>query len=402
MENVTAAVRPDDQPLRARRRLLWLAAGIACYAILLILQQYPWLTERAYATTISPILTQAISRIFGIVPLPLFEAVIAIVIGRLLVSGALAARQVLRRTRHVANAAACGLLRLGQYAGVLIALFYIIWGFNYVRPRLDARLGYPVTTTANAAELTGLVHQLVDAGNAAYVALHGSADAGVPTTVPVDRRALIAALDSGWRRATTQLHLPASSARTYGQPKYPLSSTFARHLGISAGMFFPYTGEALVVGDLPAPQLVKTMAHEQAHQRGTAVEGDANALAFFVCALAPDPLARYAGISFARDQMLTELASVDRAAFRAEWLRMGAGVQRDRQALRDYWRRTRVPSSELANRVNDASLRMNRVGEGVRSYARSTLIFIEFARRNSGVVVPTADAGGVSGGTGGQ
>ncbi len=369
--------------------MLWLAAGIACYAILLLLQQYPWLTERAYATTISPILTQAISRIFGIVPFPLFEAVIAIVIGRLIVTGALAARQVLRRTRHFANAAGCGLLRLGQYAGVLLALFYIIWGFNYVRPRLDARLGYRATTNASASELTGLVHQLVDAGEAAYLALHGSADAGVPTAMPADRRALIAALDSGWSRATTRLHLPASSARAYGQPKYPLSSTLARHLGISAGMFFPYTGEALVVGDLPAPQLVKTMAHEQAHQRGTAVEGDANALAFFVCALAPDPLARYAGISFARDQMLTELAGVDRAAFRAEWLRMGPGVQRDRQALRDYWRRTRVPSSELATRVNDASLRLNRVREGVRSYSKSTLIFIEFARRNGGSVVPS-------------
>jgi len=357
--------------------------------MLLVLQEFPWAAERLYASTVSPLLTRALSRIFGVIPFPLFELVIITVLGSLLVSAVIAARQVARRTRRITNAVACGLLRLGRDAGVLVALFYIIWGFNYVRPRLDARLGYPAATAASAEELAGLVRQLVDAGEVAYVALHGSTDAGVPTTLPADRQSLVAALDSGWRRTTTRLGLPASSARRYGPPKFPFSSTLARHIGISAGMFFPYTGEALVVGDLPAPQLVKTMAHEQAHQRGTAVEGDANALAFFVCAWAPDPLARYAGISFARDQMLTELARADQASFRAEWVRMGPGVQRDRQALRDYWRRTRVPSSELATRVNDASLRLNRVGEGVRSYSRSTLIFIEFARRNGGSVVPS-------------
>ena len=384
-----SAPLPDDQSLHARRRLLWLAAGIACFATLLAFQQYPWITERAYATTVSPLVVQLLSRITGITPVPLFELVIILIVGRLLVAAALALRQVRRRTRRLSNALLGGLLRVAGTTGALLAAFYIIWGFNYVRPRLDARLGYGASAPrASGAELARLTRQLVDAAESAYVELHGRTDAGTPTAMPADQRQLIAALDSGWRRTTAELHLPDNSARRYGRPKFPISSSLARHIGISAGMFFPYTGEALVIGDLPAPQLVKTMAHEQAHQRGTAVEGDANALAFFVCAWAPDPLARYAGLSFARDQMLGELARVDPGAFRAVWLRMGPGVQRDRQALRDYWRRTRVPSSELANRVNDASLRMNRVAEGVRSYSRSTLIFIEFARRRGGFVVP--------------
>jgi hypothetical protein len=160
-------------------------------------------------------------------------------------------------------------------------------------------------------------------------------------------------------------------------------------MGISGGMYFPFTGEALVVRDLPGPQFIKTMAHEQAHQRGTAVEGDANALAFFVCVLAPDPLVRYAGLSFARDQMLLELARKDSKRWREEWARMGPGVQRDRKALRDYWARTSVAVDELANRVNDASLRANQVRGGVQSYGRSTLILIEYARRHGGRVVPS-------------
>jgi len=379
---------PHDRPLRARRRLLWVAAGIACYLLLLILQHFPWVTERLYATTISPALTRTLSRLTGVVPFPLFELVIIAVVGRALVALVSAAVHVIRRTRHLTNALACGLLRLGQDVGVLVAMMYIIWGFNYVRPRLDARLGYATSALARPGELAPLVRQLVDAANGAYLELHGRADAGTPTAMPADRRPLISALDSGWARATSELRLPSNAAKRYGRPKFPLSSNVARHLGISAGVFFPYTGEALVVGDLPAYQLVKTMAHEQAHQRGTAVEGDANALAYFVCALAPDPLVRYAGLSFARDQMLVELARKDPKRWREEWDRMGPGVQRDRKALRDYWARTAVAVDQIANRVNDASLRANRVRGGVQSYGRSTLVFIEYARRNGGSVIP--------------
>src|SRR5688500_6157251 len=258
----SAVPRSEDRPLRLRRRLICIAAGVACYLLLLILQNYPWATERLYATTISPVLTRAISRVFGIVPFAVFELVILVVIGRVLFAFVRAARQVIRRTRRLSNAAASGLLRLGQDAGVLLALFYIIWGFNYVRPRLDARLGYPSTSVADARELAGLTRQLVDAAEVAYVELHRSTDACVPTAMPSDRRSILAALDFGWQRATGELRLPANTAKAYGTPKFPVSSTVARHLGISGGVFFPYTGEALVVRDLPAPQLVKTMAHE--------------------------------------------------------------------------------------------------------------------------------------------
>src|SRR5687767_6963560 len=110
---------PNDRPLRARRRLLWLGAGLACYAVLLVLQHFPWVTERAYATTVSPAIMRALSRVTGVVPFTLFELVILIIIGRSLVALAIATRQVIRRTRRLSNAVACGLLRLGQDAGAL-------------------------------------------------------------------------------------------------------------------------------------------------------------------------------------------------------------------------------------------------------------------------------------------
>jgi uncharacterized protein DUF3810 len=380
---------PGDRRLRLRRRLVFTAAGVACYLLLLVLQRHPAITERMYSTTVSPLIARGLSRLSGLVPFSLFEIVVGAIVAIVIVRLVQGVRAVVVRKRGFSNALASGLLWVGQSAGIILTLFYLLWGFNYVRPALDARLGLSRGSAATAEEVARLVRQLVDAGEVAYVQVHGKPDAGVPTELPGDRRRVIAALDFGWSRATATLGLPATSARRFGAPKSPWSSTAARYMGISGGMYFPFTGEALVVRDLPGPQFIKTMAHEQAHQRGTAVEGDANALAFFVCVLSPDPLVRYAGLAFARDQMLLELARKDPKRWREEWARMGPGVQRDRKALRDYWARTSVAVDELANRVNDASLRANQVRGGVQSYGRSTLILIEYARRHGGRVVPS-------------
>ena len=361
---------------------------MASYLLLRLLQQYPQVTERAYSTTISPLIGRALSRLTGVLPFSLFEIVLVAVIGLALGRLVAGVRALVRRERRWSNALACGLLWLGQGAGIFVTLFYLLWGFNYVRPSLEQRLGLSRGAMATPDEVAGITRQLVDAGEAAYREIHGKPDAGTPTRLPDDRHAIVTALDSGWSRAARSLDLPSTSARRYGAPKSPWSSTLARYLGISGGMYFPFTGEALVVRDLPGPQFIKTMAHEQAHQRGTAVEGDANALAFFVCALSPDPVVRYAGIAFARDQMLAELARRDQKRWREEWDRMGPGVQRDRKALRDYWARTSLPVDRIAVRVNDASLRANQVRGGVQSYGRSTLILIEYARRSGGSVMP--------------
>ena len=73
---------PEDRPLHLRRRLGFLSAAIASYLLLLALQARPWITERAYSTTISPAVARGLSRLTGLVPFSLFEIILAVEIGR--------------------------------------------------------------------------------------------------------------------------------------------------------------------------------------------------------------------------------------------------------------------------------------------------------------------------------
>jgi hypothetical protein len=379
---------PDDRPLHVRRRLLFIAAGIGSYLLLLLLTRYPSVVESLYSTSYSPAMSSALSRLSSLLPIPLLELGVIAFFARQLLGFGFGVASVAKGRRRVVNAVAAGGLRLGQDLGLLVTAFYLLWGFNYVRPSLESRLALVPGERSDVEELARLATELVEATEGAYMELHGSSDAGVPTQLPVDRRPMLLALDEGWRRATAELGLPSSSAGTYGAPKDFLASGIAHRVGLPLGMYSPFTGEALVIGDLPAVQYVKTIVHEQAHQRGTAVEGDANTLAFFVSAWSPDPLVRYAGYSFARNQLLGDLRRADRERWVEVQRGVGPGSRRDGAAAQEYFRRRQGPAVRAANRINDASLRVNRIHEGVANYSRFALLLIEFSRRNSGSIIP--------------
>ena len=195
----------ENRPLHVRRRLAVAGAGALSYVLLLALQSHPWVTERLYSTTISPLIARGLSRLTGIVPFSLFEIIVIAVVGPAIVRMVLAVRGALRRRRRWSNVLASGALVFGQAAGIGLTLFYLLWGYNYVRPSLETRLGLTRGENAGVDEIAQLTRQLVDAGEEAYVRLHGRADAGAPTDFRDDRRSVIAALDSGWTLATATL-----------------------------------------------------------------------------------------------------------------------------------------------------------------------------------------------------
>src|SRR5688500_7514251 len=165
----------ENRPLYIRRRLAFAGAGALSYVLLLALQSHPWVAERFYSTTISPLITRGLSRLSGIIPVSLFEIILIAVVGWAIVRVALAVRAVLRRRRRWSNVLASGVLVVGQGAGIGLTLFYLLWGYNYVRPSLETRLGLSRGESAAIDEVAQITRQLVDAGEDAYLRLHGRA-----------------------------------------------------------------------------------------------------------------------------------------------------------------------------------------------------------------------------------
>lgn len=378
--------RPADRRLYRRRRLALFAAGVVAYGVFRLAGAVPGVVEAIYADRIGAVLAWPLSRLADLLPFSVFEVLVVAFVLRQVVGGAVALWELTRRRRHWRNAAAAGALRLGQDAGIAVALFYLLWGFNYVRQPLERRVGLAPVDSVSVEELAGLAREAVDATNAAYRTLHGRDDADRPTRgAAADRAPLFAALDAGWQAVVDSFELAGPVAWRYGTPKPFLFAGLFKRVGVS-GMYAPFTGEALVVGDLPAVSYPKSAAHEQAHQRGVTHEAEANFLGYLASAWAPHAHARYSAHAFAMRQLLGTLGAADRARWRAEWARVLPGVERDLRDLQAFWARYEGALEEVGTRMNDAFLKSNRVEEGVVAYSRSVELIIALARARGGLV----------------
>jgi hypothetical protein len=326
-----------------------------------------------------PALVRALSLGTGAIPFSLAELVIGAVVLRQILGLARGVGQLRRGVDSLPRTLGRGGLRLGQDAGVLLFLFYLLWGFQYARPGVDQALGIPSAGQVSAGELQALASQAVHAGNLLYRAIHGVEDAGQPTPRS-DPRQLPPALAQGWEQAVERWDLPPRFARRHGEPKPFLFSPLVKRFGV-AGMYFPFTAEALVLADLPGGLGGKELAHEMAHQRGVAREADANTLAYLVTLEAPDPGIRYAGVLFLQRQLIGALGRVDPDAAWAVTRERLPGVRRDLEAVAAYWEDARGPVSRVTTRANDAMLRSHGIAEGVENYRGSVWAFVALARR---------------------
>ena len=362
---------------RTTLRLCGLGAGVAAFLVFLALERLPVFTERLYGEGLGPAIASILSRATGWIPLSVAEILAALFVIRQVRGASWGITMIRLRERKAGAALASGLLRLGSDLGILVALGYALWGFNYARPPIEERYGWRCDG-ADVEELTVLALDMVDAANEEYLALMGSKDAGVPTSDLLGRIGIAGAIDKGWQEAARVMGEPAL-ARPYGPPKPLLSSRLFDYMWIS-GIYTPWTGEANYNRDAPAESLPHVFAHEMAHQRGYAREDEANFMGFLAAALSPHPYPRYSAAIFAQRQLIAAVGLQDRDRARGLVARRLPGVKRDIEAADAYWARFAGPTQHVAERVNDAYLKSQGVPGGIRSYARSVQLLVGFAR----------------------
>ena len=358
----------------------------------------PAAADRFWGRGPGPWIPFLLSRASGPLPFSLIEVLVAAWIGlRLFRLGRGIAATPWRRA---GPAGALALLRpIVRDLSIALVLFYALWGFGYACSPLETRLGWNASPRASAPgeptaprpspdadRLAVLAARMVEEANADYVALHGSEDAGTPTTA-ADPHALEAAIEHGWRRAAAALRLPGPVTRRYGPAKRLVASPLLQRAGLS-GFFSPFTGEANLNRSVPAVAAPQVLAHEKAHQRGVNREDEANFLGWLAAASSDDPLARYAAAVFAQRQLLRALIRADPERAKTLVEARGPGVQRDVDDLYRYWRVSEGRTGRLAERVNDAYLRGNRVADGVASYGRAVTLLLAWAGRWGGQLAP--------------
>ena len=236
------------------------------------------------------------------------------------------------------------------------ALFYLlfvsVWGLNYRREPLTAKLDYD-QSEVNASSLSALSKEAVDQLNELYDVANRLRRPSFDE-LPVR-------FSAAFREAQQRLGVQRTAVA--GRPKVTLLSAYFQRAGID-GMMNPFLLEVLVNDRVMSYERPFLVAHEWAHLAGYANESEANFVGFLVC-LAGDVQSQYSAWLFVLPQLARHLPEPVRAEMYAE-LEPGP-----RQHLVEVAERLRsaVPLVRLsANRVYDQFLRANRVPEGIASY----------------------------------
>jgi hypothetical protein len=339
----------------------------------------PGAVERFYAGAVYPRVARVLAAGSGVVPSSIGEALIGAAIVAALAWLVVVVRRVRAARGRRLRVTAAAVVRAAAAAGLAYLAFLVSWGLNYQRPPLAVLSGLGEATAAVPIdEIEGLCGELVAAANAAREAVAedergvGRLEGGVPSAL---ERAMAAVGKAAG-------DYPAVRG-PFARPKRVFLSTPLSYLGIS-GIYLPFTAEANVNVILPDSQIPFTACHELAHQGGIAPEDEANFLAWAACVRHPDADFRYSGALNAALYALHALSQAD--AGRAQRLsRWSPAVRRDLDALTEWNLRYQGPAETAARAVNDAYLKTQGVGEGVRSYGRMVdLLVLERRRRGAG------------------
>jgi hypothetical protein len=316
-------------------------AAIAIGAALIPLP--PATVERWYSRGFYPPLQQGLTRASNVVPIALLDVAVVTL------AFACVALLVRRWRRDGASKAlrASG-MALVRVASALYLAFLLLWGFNYQRLPLEAKLTYDASRV-NRDSTFRLAETAVDQVNI----LEKSRTAGAP----VDRQALEAAF------ARAQQQLSTSGPAVAAPPKTSMFSWYLRTAGID-GMMNPFFLEIILNPDILPAERPFSLAHEWAHLAGYANESEANFVSWLTCiAAAPD--AQYSGWLEAYRYASAALPAADRRALQQ---RLSPEVIRDLRAINERLGRADPHVSGFARNVYDSYLRAQGMSEGIASY----------------------------------
>lgn len=231
-------------------------------------------------------------------------------------------------------------------AGVVL-LFFVLWGLNYRRLPLDAKLEYDAGRVTREAAIRLGEHALREV-NGLHAAAHDPGGQG-----PGIEAAFAAA----------QRLLGSERPAVPGVPKRSLLELYFRAAAID-GMTDPFFLEVILNPDTLPFERPFVLVHEWAHLAGYANEAEANFVAWLACTRGDD-MARYSGWMAIFEHVAASLPEADRKALTSQ---LAVGPRRDLQDAAARYARASPVVSAAARDVYDSYLRANGVNEGVGSY----------------------------------
>ncbi|MFV0266984.1 MAG: DUF3810 domain-containing protein [Draconibacterium sp.] len=259
-----------------------------------------------------------------------------------------------------------GKLILNILAAGYIA-FYLLWGFNYYREDLNARLNI-TPQQADKQTFLELTTKLIDQTNRNYCSLENLFPEKADSLVEFSYQQLARVL---------QFEYPMGKRKD----KSITFSHFFAQSGIS-GYFGPFFNEVHVNKKVLSIEYPVILAHEKAHQLGVTSEAEANFYAWLVCSQSDSQQLNYAADLYILRHFLRQAYPLKE--YPELSAKISPQVKDDFNRIRQHWMELRNEKlDQAASTVNNAYLKTNKVEAGIQDYNGVVKLVLDFSLDNA-------------------
>ena len=339
---------------RGRRRLIVLAALAAFAVLVFVSANIPAVAETFFARGVTRGLGYALHFVTNYIPISFYEwtALLLIAGGIALLVGIIILLCKKRWPRLLG-----WLYRLGVAVLCVLIAFGLLYSPLYNRASVISALGL-TPTEVTEEKLYAAAEYYVEELNAVSAKLSRDEEENVVPGHSFEELADI--LNGEFEKQEGDCF-----AGWEVRPKKVVMSVPMSYLGIT-GIYFPFYAEANVNVNIPPSQLGVTMAHEMAHAKGVAVEGEANIVAYVLCIRSNDDYLRYCGLMRAAARLLNDLPEED---FQTLYARLGDEVKREYRNESAHFAKYEGAIDRISSFFNDLFLKANGVEGGTQSYS---------------------------------
>jgi hypothetical protein len=326
--------------------LVFLSIGIAVGESLAV--------ERYYSSWFYPHIARLFSGLSNLIPFSLWDVFWGVIIIVIILGIVLA---VFRKVKWRWLG-----LRVAQLLALLYTLFYLVWGFNYFRPKIEKRIGWE-KPKRDETVFRSLLDSVILHTNLAYQPIS-----------PEDYPTIDRLVEESYRKNRDQLGIsyPNGSRR----PKTMLFSSFFAKSGVS-GYFGPFFNEIHLNYYLLPMEYPFVLAHEKAHQFGITNEAEANLAAFIVCTTSDDCRLQYSGFV---NLLVYFISDASHLKDIKDYIRkIDKQVILDLRFQRRHWQGLQNKTlDQVQTAANNAYLRTNHIEEGVKNYNQVVSLVISY------------------------
>ena len=302
------------------------------------------LIEHYYSKGIYPFISKFFSFFSSLVPFSLWDVFWILTI-LLIISGlGLVVFRKMKFGRYI--------LRIAQLLALLYSLFYILWGYNFFRPRIETRIGWEKSKTDEMI-FRSILDSLIIQTNYNYTAIFSSDYSDIDMLV-----------EESYRKNSPELGISYPNGKR--RPKTMLLSSFFIKSGVT-GYFGPFFNEIHVNHYLLPVDYPFVLAHEKAHQFGITSEAEANLYAFIICITSEDQRLRYSGYQFLLLYFINDATQMK--DYKDYLNKIDSRVRKDLRFRQDYYQgKLNKRLSNMQTAANNTYLKVNHIEKGVKNY----------------------------------